>query len=121
MGSPLKKIAAFGLDRRLGFFDGAAMAATIETVEGELVPGERAFIRAVRPLVDGGAPRISLGRRNRLNDPLEWSQPVIQGPDGECKMRSLARYHRARIHLDAGDQWSHALGIDVDATGGGGR
>jgi hypothetical protein len=115
-GSPLAKLGAFGFDRRMAFFEGGNLAAEIDSVEAQVTPGARTFARAIRPIVDGGTLGVQIGTRERSNDPVVWSAEVSQDAIGFCPVRSSARYHRARVKIDAGEDWTHARGIDVDAT-----
>jgi hypothetical protein len=120
-GSPLAKLGAFGADRRMAFFEGPNLAAEIDSTEAQLTPGARTFVRALRPLVDGGSLSVELGTRERTNDPVLWSAEVIQNAAGSCPVRSAARYHRARVKIGAGSAWSHARGIDVEVHQEGAR
>lgn len=115
-GSPLAKLGAFGVDRRMAFFEGGNLAAEIDTIEAQVVAGARAFVGAVRPLVDGGMLAIRMGTRERINDAVVWGPDVLQNAMGACQVRSSARYHRARVKIDADGQWSHAQGIDLEAV-----
>lgn len=114
-GSPLAKLGAFGADRRMAFFEGPNLAAEIDSSEAQLTPGARTFVRAIRPLVDGGSLSIQLGTRERTNDPVLWSAEVAQNTVGSCPVRSGARYHRARVKIGAGGAWNHAQGVDMEA------
>jgi hypothetical protein len=105
-------VGGFGIDHKLGFFNGAAMAATVDTTEDEPVPGRKAFLRQLRPMVDGGTPSIALGTRNRQMDPVVYSTGVVVDSLGFCKFRKKARYYRGRITVPAGQTWTHILGID---------
>jgi len=120
-GSPLAKVGAFGIDRRMAFFEGANLAAEIDSVEAQLTLGGRTFVGAVRPLVDGGSLSVQVGTRERTNDPVQWSAEVAQNAIGDCLLRAGARFHRARIKIDAGSQWNHAQGVDVEADQEGAR
>jgi hypothetical protein len=120
-GSPLAQLAAFGVDKRMAFFEGPNLAAQIDTVEAEVTPGARSFVRSIRPAVDGGAVSVELGTRERANDAVVWSAAAPQNAAGECPQRSTARYHRARVSIAADGQWTHAQGIDIDATAEGER
>lgn len=120
-GSPLAQLAAFGTDRRMAFFEGPNLAAEIDTVEAEIAPGRRSFVQSVRPAVDGGLLTVQIGARDRQNDPVTWQPPVAQNQAGECPQRSAARFHRARVAIAAGGQWSHAQGIDIAANAEGER
>lgn len=120
-GSPLAQLAGFGVDNRLAFFEGPNLAAEIDTVEAEITAGRRSFVRSVRPAVDGGGLLVRLGTRDRPNDAVTWQAAVQQNGAGECPQRSAARYHRARVAITAGTQWTHAQGIEIDAAAEGER
>lgn len=120
-GSPLAKPGAFGFDRRMAFFEGDNLAAEIDTIEAQVTPGGRTFVGSIRPIVDGGTLGVQLGTRERINDPVAWSTDVAQNAIGACPLRSSARYHRARVKVAAGGQWTHAQGVDFEAVNEGTR
>jgi hypothetical protein len=120
-GSPLAKLGAFGFDKRMAFFEGGNLAAEIDSIEAQVTPGSRTFIGAIRPLVDGGTLAVRVGTRERSNEPVAWSADVSQDAVGSCLLRSSARYHRARVKIDADGQWNHAQGIDIEAVEEGAR
>jgi hypothetical protein len=110
-------LAGFGTDHRIGFFNGANMAATVDTGEAQLVPGRRALARTLRPLVQGGPAdgvglAVRIGARNRTVDPVVFGAPSPVNAFGACPIRSNGRYHRARIEVAAGVSWTHIQGID---------
>jgi hypothetical protein len=120
-GSPLAGLGAFGFDNRMAFFEGGNLAAEIDSIEAQIAPGSRTFVSAVRPLVDGGTLAVQVGTRERTNDPIVWGSDVAQNAVGSCVVRSSGRYHRARVKIAAGSQWSHAQGIEVEAMPEGSR
>lgn len=120
-GSPLAKLGAFGFDNRMAFFEGGNLAAEIDSIEAQVAPGSRAFVSAIRPLIDGGTLAVQVGTRERANDPVVWSADVPQNAVGTCPVRLSARYHRARVKIGAEGQWSHAQGIDIEAMQEGAR
>jgi hypothetical protein len=108
-------IGAFNTNHALGYFNGAPLAATIDTTEANIIPGKRAFLRSLRPLVDdrGGNATVALGIRDRLNEAPVFGPAVVQNARGQCRFRSgsKALYHRARIMLEAGAAWEHVQGV----------
>src|SRR5262245_21289771 len=56
----------------LSFLDGPNLSATIETAEWHLMPGYRAFIDGVYPLVDSVSLTAQVGTRERLQDTTTW-------------------------------------------------
>lgn len=108
-------LSAFDRQHRLCLFTGPSLPAMIETGEAQLFPGRRALVTSVRPMVDGGAPVVRVGTRNRIVDPVAWGAEAGLNALGDCPLRSVGRYHRARISLPAGAEWQHLQGLDVDA------
>jgi len=114
-------LAAFDADHRLGHFTGPNLPATIETAEAALGRGERAFLSAVRPMIDTSDLTVRVAGRERVMDAVSFSSPSAVNAAGYCSVRSSARLHRARIAIDAGASWDHAQGIEVDAVPDGSR
>jgi len=113
-GSGRILLSAFSDDHKLAFFDGENMAATVTTGEAQLSPGYRSFVSGVRVLADGGAPTCTLGTRNKPTDSVTWSSPVSQNDNAICPFRSEARFHRAKIQMPAGEEWSNIQGIEPE-------
>lgn len=124
-GNPQESLAAFGTDKKMGYFDGANLAATIDSIEGEIVPGRKARIRSVRPIVDGGAPTVRVGiRDDKLNDTPRLTNAIAQRDTGRCPFatqRTRGRYHRARFEMPAGQVWNDFQGFDVSVLEAGNR
>lgn len=115
-------LTAFNLNHNYGLFNGAAMAATIDTGEYEGPEGRRIFVNCVRPDVDMPFPTatIQVAQRDQLiGDPLNFTAAVAQEASGECPIMAEARLLRFRMSLPAGAAWRHATGVDVmrKATG----
>lgn len=107
-------LAAFTSAHRLGFFTGNPLAATIETGEIQMFEGKRAFLRSVRPYVDGaGAPSVQIGTRDLPGDQVVWSAQTAVNAFGSAEIRSSARFHRVRVNVANG--FTHATGIDAEA------
>lgn len=114
-GSPIPKLAAFNSSFYLCFFEGDNLAAELDTVEAELAKGRRAFVDTIWPKIDGGTLSVKLGTRNRPNDTVTWGSSVSQNNSGECRFRSSAKAHRARVIISAGSTWTHAQGVNFSA------
>ena len=104
----------FGFDtsHRSGAFSGETLEATLET--GEFAPGggSRAVLRGLRPLIDGGSPRVRIGARERQQDNVAYGDAVGLTPAGLAPVYGSGRYFRARATIPAGSAWSNAQGID---------
>lgn len=115
-GVPQPLFGGFDSSHKLGYFNGDNLAVTVDTQEGELSPGRLTLVRAVRSMVETStscSPYLTLGVRNRLNDAVTYGTATAQDADGKHPFRSNARYQRARLTLAAGQDWHHALGVDV--------
>jgi hypothetical protein len=120
-GSGRLFLAAFTSSHELGFFNGATLAATVDTGEAQLTPGRRSLVTGVRPLVDGADASIALGTRNLLSDSVSFGAAVAMNDNGLCPARKDARFHRARIAIDAGERYSHILGVEPEFKASGTR
>lgn len=107
-------LSAFDTSNRQGFFSGTNLAATIETGDSQLTPGGRTLLRGLRPIVEGSSvtPSLTVGWRNSLGSGLTYGSAIPVNAYGFCNARVNARYHRARITIPAGSQWSFARGVD---------
>lgn len=115
------QLAGFDSDHKLGYFQGETLAGTIETQEAQPFAGQRAFVRSVRPMVDGGTPTVGIGTRGRLADSVTWGSDVAMNDMGESPQRADARYIRAVVKIPASTDWNHMRGVDVDAAPAGWR
>ena len=113
-GSAISRLAPFDKDHRLSLGGGPAMAPLLETGEIQPAEGRRAWVTNARPLYDGGSGvLISVGTRDRLNDPVVWSTPVPINQIGECPQRVTGRYMRFRMTMPAAQEFRHLQGIDI--------
>jgi hypothetical protein len=107
-------------DHKIATFSGSAMTATVDTVEVQHFPGQRAEVTSVRPLVDGGTATVAVGARTTQAGAVSFASAVSPTTEGECPVRSNNRYHRYRIST-TGD-FNHIAGItDIEASPVGGR
>lgn len=100
----------------VGAFNGDNMEATV--VSQEIGPTNRQMMRidGVMPVVDNQNVAISVGRRNIANlaTSINWTaERYMSTNTGYVHVRSRARYHRFKIRIDAGQEWSNMTGIDV--------
>ena len=107
---------AFDTAHKLGYFDGANLAATIETGETELHPGRVSTVTKVRPLIDGGTITARVAGRNALQDAVAYGGSGAIDDIGEIGLLDESRYHRFRASVAAGGVWAHAQGLQVQAT-----
>ncbi len=119
-------IGAYDTNDQLGRLNGAALEATIEVGALELNPGARAFLRNVRPLVEGADATVQIGGVQQLGGQVPPDLTTIYGrrlpmdSHGDCGGRLDARYHFIRLIIPAGG-FSSAIGLDVEARASGSR
>lgn len=106
----------FNTGHRFGFFNGANLAATLETKEGQVFEGHRAFVNSTRAVIDGGNPMIAIGHRQRQTDSVTYATAVGQNAIGEHPQRVNNRYLRGKMTTDAGSVWSKAVGVEFTAV-----
>lgn len=108
--------AAFDAADRLGFFEGAALAATLETADVTLSPGYRSFVSGLRAITDADALTARAGRKDSESGALSWGNAAApSGVTGLVALRSSARLHRFRLDIAAGDVWSVCHGVEPEA------
>jgi len=113
----LRGVGCVNTSNRIARFEGDEKAARFTTGEGQLIADSRAFIRNIRPLVQGTVGNISatVGQRDLLTNAVVWgSASNMNTTIGDCPVRSNARYHRFRIDVTGGFQ--RVMGIDIDFT-----
>lgn len=121
-GTQTPLMAAFNTSHNIGYFNGDNLEATVDTGEVQLIPPGRAFVRSLRPVVNGGTPTVALITRDRTSDAVTVGMDVAINSAGFCRVRSNARYHRARIKVPAASAWSHLQGVDeIEASPAGNR
>ena len=77
----------------------------------------RAFVRSLRPLVQGNSAttvNAKVGGRNRLVDTVSWTDASTMNATGTCPVRSNARYHRLRMDVSGG--FDRVMGSEVEFT-----
>ncbi len=103
------QLGVISKDGRLKYFDGPPRDATFETGEWQPQLGRRAFLRMIRPILDGATSTVAIGSRNNQADPVEWTDDVPVLDDGTHRFRVNGRYLRARVKTTG--EFKDALGI----------
>jgi hypothetical protein len=105
-------IGGFDTTHAFGFFNGANLAATVDTLEANISGDEgRALVTSARPIVDGGTPTLAIGTRNRIEDARTFGSDIAMNTLGTCPQRAEGRYHTGRIKMAAGATWTHIQGV----------
>ncbi len=108
-------LSGFGTDKKLSYFTGTALGATLETKETQFFPGYCAIVNKIRSLVEGSNATITaqVGHRKTLNEDVIWEGAVAMEANGDFPVISEDRYHRFRLNVTGG--FDDALGVEVDA------
>lgn len=109
------KLALFDTAHKMALFDGSNLAAQVDTGRVQLFPGKRTLLTSVRPIVDGGTPKVSVSMTERLNDADSFGNVVTQDGEGNCDFLDAGRYARLRLTMAAADSWTHAQGLQPSA------
>lgn len=108
-------VSLFDLGHRIAQLTGEAKAARFITGEAQIIEDARAFIKALKPLVQGNSASTittQIGQRDRLIDSVTWGTASPMNSIGICPVRSNARFHRVRMDITGG--FDRAMGVDVD-------
>lgn len=119
------KLAAFDVNHKYGFFDGANLAARVSTADMEGVATTQSKVQRVRPLIDTSLATVALASRDSLSQAIVYGTDQAQEVNGTCANRARGRYHRAVIKTPAGTNWNQLSGVDAEDVkpvgGAGGR
>jgi hypothetical protein len=113
----LSALSCVNSDHKISRFTGDAKTARFTTGEAELVTDARAFVRALRPLVQGNSAttiNVQVGGRSRLVDDVVWTDASAMNATGICPVRSNARYHRLKMEVSGG--FDRVMGSEVNWT-----
>ena len=105
---------AFDSTHALAFFNGMVKPATVTTQERQLFNNRLSKVNKVRPLVNGGDPRIRALYRDAQNETQTTGIQEILNGDGQADIDITARYHSFQIELPAGDTWDHIQGVQIE-------
>lgn len=114
-GIPL--LAGFDPDYKLGFFQGAALEATLRTNVIGLFPGQRGFVRGFRPIADAATMTGRVAIQDKPGGATTWTESAsANSTTGYIPIRRPGRYHRVEATIAAGETWTHAIGVEPDAA-----
>lgn len=105
-----------------GLYNGAPMAAVLETAEYTAENLARVFVNDARPIVDLPLPVATMqaAARDQLQgEALAYSTETAQELDGRCPIVVDGRYMRFRVLIPANVAWKKALGVAITRTAGG--
>lgn len=108
-------LGAINTGDRCALFTGVDMTATLETREVQHVPGRRAQVNKIRPIIDSSASAsltLAIGTRDVQTANVSYGSNLSTETDGQFSARSNARYHRYKMTIASG--FNEAIGLQVD-------
>lgn len=118
----LLSLSGFTSTNTMGNFSGPSLEAAMDTSEAQLNDKGRASVTRVWPMADTSAALISVGARANLYEQPTWTTPApLSASTATVPVRSNNVYHRGRMVIPAGTEWTSAQGIMMDATPAGRR
>lgn len=114
-------LGVFGTDNKLSNLTGPFLEAKFETPDTQLVPGSRAYISGITPVIDANEMFAQIGSRERLGDTLTFTGEEAMESTGQIPIVASGRYLRARIRIPSGVSWFLAQGVDPILAADGSR
>jgi hypothetical protein len=110
--SAVASLSAFDSNHALGFFSGSNLEATLETPE-QGGDDQRIYVNGVRPICDATNIFVSLSKRETPQAVATYSNETMADAfQGVAPARVSTRYARAKVRVQAGDDWSYAAGVE---------
>jgi hypothetical protein len=116
--STIPSLGGWDSSNRLGFFNGPAVEAQIET--GEQGTNEkRLFVKGFRVICDAPSIFGSVSYRDNPQATYKYTSEVGIDQIGNCLVAGGGidtRYSRARIRIPAGTIWTYAMAVEPDGV-----
>ena len=74
----------------------------------------------VEPIVDNGSASVAIASRDLLSSQVTFGSSVAADSENRVSLRSMGRFHRLSV-TPTGDNWTSAVGLDVEIVPMGGR
>jgi hypothetical protein len=100
-------------------FTGPAKTALIDTADIS-ADQNQSMITLVKPIVDDGTGSVAIDSRLVLNEQVNFPSVSAANSENRVGVRSYGRYHRVRLE-PSGNNWSSAIGVDVEIQQAGTR
>lgn len=108
------QLAGFDSAFRFGFFDGSAMACTIETADLQLSSMRRTRINGFRPIIEGTNNYSGqIGIKATPTGSATWKAAGTANRAGIITQRGEGLYLKARVNVPAGEAWSALSGVEL--------
>jgi hypothetical protein len=113
---------AFNTSHQFGYFEGANLAATLDTADVAISgPKRRTFVNGYRFITDADGHTGQIAAKDKHSSALSFSNATAPDPTGLVPARSDGRLHRFRLNVTAGETWTHAHGVEEEAMPAGNR
>ncbi len=113
-------IGALDGDRKFGFFNGANLAATLET--NDVTSGQSMLFRAVTPKTDAANATVQVGTKDKQSGTSSYSTAASIEDSGRSMVRARGKIASLKMNIAAGESWSEAIGFDnIEVSAGGVR
>jgi hypothetical protein len=112
------RLAGLTSDYKVGFFDGTAAAAYLETpTEGD---GRTYLYNWCEPVTDDTAATVTLSVKDSISDQLTPKTAVSIEPSGRAGLRGRGKYGRIKLNHAAAATWTQSSAINgiVKVPGG---
>lgn len=93
-------------------FTGEPKTGVIDTADIETGPN-KSMVTLIKPIVDNGSGSCSVDSRDLLNQEVAFPNVVAADSENRVGVRSLGKFHRIRT-TPTGDNWSAAIGVEVE-------
>jgi hypothetical protein len=110
--SALPALSAFTQAGALGFFNGPALQATLDTAEQGGDFNRVSMKKGMRPDTDAPTVFGSVGCRENLQSAVVYSTETLVNAQGVCPTRISTRYARMRIRIPYGTDWTFATAVE---------
>lgn len=107
-------------ERKAGTLTGSTLAADFDTGYQTIIDGRLTRPRSIRPTTDAiTGLTVSVNAKARIGDADNVSSTSTLRPSGVMPIRGKGRYHRFRLQIAAGTEWTYAQGMDIEFEVGG--
>lgn len=89
--------------------------ATAQVTTGDLGSEATTVVTLARPIVDNGSGSVAIASRMLLSQTPQLGSYTQASAENRVSLRSSGKYHRLSL-IPSGDQWSNAIGIEIEIT-----
>lgn len=105
-------------DTKIINFSGANLNGEIET--SDIGEGQTTMITLAKPIVDNGSATVGIASRLLLDEEVSFGSQTAADSENRVGLRSVGKYHRIKV-TPTGDNWTTAIGVDLELRPAGGR